>query len=96
MVGVQGGDNMYDYLIWLKGGQCIEGTASEQELDNVVNNFYYYKVHKIRGRKYRFYDLKDTEGSVFIDLKAVNAIAVNAPIPVKNIGFIINKQNAKV
>ena len=80
----------------VKRGQCIEGTASEQELDNVVNNFYYYRVHKIRGRKYRFYDLRDTDGSVFIDLKMVAAIAVNALIPIKNIGFVINKQNAKV
>jgi hypothetical protein len=53
-------------------------------------------VHKIKGRKYRFYDLKDTDGSVFIDLRNVAAIAVNAPIPLKNIGFIISKQNAKV
>ncbi len=54
-----------DYLIWLKGGGCLEGTVDNETAERIM---------KHRGKVLRFYD---TDGLIKIRTKAIDAIAVN-------------------
>lgn len=76
---------MKDYLIFLKGGNCIEGTTKEEILIELDTNFCNYK----RCVPYtpRIYEFTDDDGITMVDFEEVQAIAINKPYNAKKVGF---------
>jgi len=71
---------MKDYLIWIQSGQCIEGTAEENELDNLIENW---------RNNHKFFRLYDSTGYIVINLQSVQAVAVNNIEQGKQAGFAV-------
>lgn len=70
---------MKDYIIWLRSGECISGTADEEALKKLQDKYESSFDGKIA--------FEDMDGSLVVDLTKVEAIAINnQPIPNK-IGF---------
>lgn len=79
---------MKNYVIWLNGGNCINGTAEESELINFKE---YFKKVK-RGESYSGCEFNDTDGIVCLNLSDVQAIAIMKCSQNKDIGFNIDSQ----
>jgi hypothetical protein len=82
---------MEDYLIWLNGGNCISGTAEENELIKLKENYKKAESGK-HVDDYVCYELKDTDGIVCINLFNVQAIAITKCTENEDIGFNIDSQ----
>lgn len=76
---------MKDYVIWLKGGNSIEGTASEDTLDILIKGWKEKKCGFLS--KHKLVLFKDEDGKTIIDLKEIQGIAINNQNDNKNLGF---------
>ncbi|AND84263.1 hypothetical protein GTH52_07110 [Clostridium tyrobutyricum] len=72
---------MKDYLIWLKSGESISGTAKKDILEMLKDRF---KDHKEEREIISF---PDEEGGVILDMDRVEAIAINKCIENNKAGF---------
>lgn len=82
---------MKDYLIWLNGGNCISGTAGEDELIKLKE---YYK--KVSSEKFydehEYYEFEDADGVVCVNLFSIQGIAIMKCTENKDIGFNVDSQ----
>ncbi|MEY7998616.1 hypothetical protein AB8U03_00120 [Clostridium sp. Mt-5] len=72
---------MKDYLIWLKSGECINGTTKENILKMLQDRF---KNHE-NGKE--IISFTDEDGAVIFDMDRVEAIAVNKCYEDRKAGF---------
>ena len=70
---------MKDYLIWLDGGQCIEGTAQESVLNELVSAW---------TDNNKWFKFEDLDGCTILKLEKVEAIGINNKTEFKSVGFI--------
>lgn len=73
---------MKDYLIWLKSGETISGTANENTIEWLQNRF--------KNREYELEEIisfDDEDGTVFLDMNKVEAIAINKCCEDRKAGF---------
>lgn len=56
-----------DYLIWLKGGDCITGTSDEQEIDDFIQE---WRCRPANG----IFSLTDTDGTLYIKSDEIEAV----------------------
>lgn len=71
---------MNDYIIWLKSGECISGTAKEEIIRQLQEQF----VNSHIDERISF---SDADGIVVVDLNQVEAIAVNKQPAINKVGF---------
>lgn len=72
---------MKDYLIWLKSGETICGTAKEETIKMLQ---YRFKDHA--GKK-EIISFTDKDGDVVLDIDRIEAVAINKCIENKKVGF---------
>ncbi|MCH3962986.1 MAG: hypothetical protein LKE46_01810 [Clostridium sp.] len=77
---------MKDYLIWLNGGNSLGGTAEENELIKLKENYKKAESGK-QADNYVCYELKDTDGVTYVNLFNIQAIAITECTGNKDIGF---------
>lgn len=70
---------MKDYIIWLKSGETISGTAEEETINNLQKCFSLDSEEKV------FFT--DSDGAMAIDLSRVEAIAINKQPESNKLGF---------
>lgn len=74
---------MSNYIIWLIGGNCMEGTAKEEELLELKNSFIKFKC--VKGDCIA--EFIDEDGINTIDFNQVQAISINNLIQEKTVGY---------
>jgi len=62
-----------DFIIWLKSGETIQGTATESSLDQLEHAW--KLTCDMVGKK--IVSFKEVDGNVIIDLARIEAIAIN-------------------
>jgi hypothetical protein len=62
---------MKDYGIWLKSGQCVEGTVEDEVAEKIIKD-YSHKPHDKSIRQFH-----DTDGLLILSFSNVIAIAIN-------------------
>ena len=72
---------MKEYLIWLKSGETICGTAEEETIKMLQNKF---KNHEYEEDIFSF---SDNDGTVVLDMDRVETIAINKCVGNKKVGF---------
>jgi hypothetical protein len=72
---------MKDYLIWLKSGEYINGTAKENTLKMLWDRFNNHEDGK------EIISFIDEDGAVIFDMDRVEAIAVNKCFEDRKAGF---------
>lgn len=72
---------MKDYIIWMKSGECISGTAKEETISDMQYRFGNYQDEDIKLM------FTDEDGTVVVDLSRVEAIAINKQSAINKIGF---------
>jgi hypothetical protein len=70
---------MKDYIIWLKSGECVSGTAKEEDIMKLQEEF------STDGEGKVFF--KDEDGIIVIDFSRVEAIAINKRNECNKMGF---------
>lgn len=70
---------MKDYIIWLKSGETISGTAKEETISELQKCFSLDSEEKV------FF--VDSDGAMAIDLSRVEAIAINKLPETNKLGF---------
>lgn len=73
--------NMKDYLIWLKSGETINGTAKEDIIKMLQCRF---KDH-IGGKE--IISFADEDGTVVLDIDRIEAVAINKYVENNKVGF---------
>lgn len=68
-----------DYIVWLKSGECISGTAEEKAIDALNDGWV--------NEKFDFFCLTDDDGTVYIKLSEVEAVAKNHTENMAECGF---------
>lgn len=73
---------MKDYLIWLKSGETISGTADEDTIKWLQKRFEdrEYELEKIIS-------FDDEDGTVALDVDRIEAITINKCLEDKKVGF---------
>ncbi|OAA93015.1 hypothetical protein [Clostridium coskatii] len=77
---------MENYIIWLDSGECIEGTATKNECLRLKEAYCNFKNGKT-NESYKCYEIKDDDGTAWVDFNKVQAIAINKNIKNKEVGF---------
>ncbi len=71
---------MKDYIIWLKSGECITGTAEESVILQLQERF----KDCVGGEKISFLD---EDGKMVVALDRIEAIAINKQPEATKLGF---------
>lgn len=73
---------MKDYLIWLKSGETISGTAEEDTMKWLQKRFEnrQYELEKIIS-------FDDEDGTVALDVDRIEAVAINKCCENNQVGF---------
>lgn len=71
---------MVEYIIWLKSGECVKGTALEEDI-KVLSDFGRKKLHP------RYISFADTEGVVAIRTRRIEAVGINTINDSNKLGF---------
>ncbi|MCR3760413.1 hypothetical protein KYB31_15655 [Clostridium felsineum] len=74
-----------NYLIWIKGGSCIEGIAKINILKDLKERFQANKKFD------KIVSFKDAEGEITINTRDIQAIAINNIVKNPTAGFINDK-----
>jgi len=68
-----------DYIIWLKCGQSMQGTMTEEEVDKLQE--WASSTPDTPG------EFRDTDGAIFIAPGQLAALSINKPEQTSKIGF---------
>lgn len=72
---------MKDYLIWLKSGETISGTAKEDIIKMLQDRF------KDHAKGKNIISFPDEDGTVVLDIDRIEAIAINKCCENNQVGF---------
>jgi hypothetical protein len=71
----------YDYVVWLKSGESLAGTAEESEIDKLIAAWKRPLIN-------RFCSVLDSDGVTIFRATDIEAIAKNTPAEYKATGFM--------